>query len=69
MWHKTDWSKVKDDPKSIGFPREDWIHEFDVEKHAEEVFDSVFDEVKNGGTSAAVETPLATLSNVQSVGA
>jgi hypothetical protein len=42
LWHKTDWSKVKDDPESIGFPREDWIHTFDAEKHAEEVFDEVF---------------------------
>ncbi|KAH8896690.1 FAD/NAD(P)-binding domain-containing protein [Thozetella sp. PMI_491] len=55
MWHKTDWSKVKDDPKSIGFPREDWIHEFDVEKHAEEVFDGVFDEVKNGAVFGLVQ--------------
>lgn len=42
MWHKTDWGKVKDDPSSIGFPREDWIHQFDAEKHAEETFDEVF---------------------------
>lgn len=41
MWHKTDWEKVKEDPTSIQLPREDWIFEFDAEKHAEEVFDEV----------------------------
>ncbi|KAH7050212.1 putative MAK1-like monooxygenase [Macrophomina phaseolina] len=41
MWHKTDWEKVKKDPASIQLPREDWIFEFDAEKHAEEVFDEV----------------------------
>ncbi|KAF2182993.1 FAD/NAD(P)-binding domain-containing protein [Zopfia rhizophila CBS 207.26] len=39
MWHKTDWEKVKKNPESIGFPREDWIFGFDAEKHAEEVGD------------------------------
>ena len=42
MWHKTDWDAVKKDPTTIGFPREDWIHNFDAEKHAEEVFDEIF---------------------------
>jgi hypothetical protein len=41
LWHKTDWDKVKKDPESIGFPREEWIHQFDAEKHAEETFDEV----------------------------
>lgn len=36
MWHKTDWEKVKENPASIAFPREDWIFKFDAEKHAEE---------------------------------
>ena len=36
MWHNTDWEKVKKDPTSIQFPREDWIFKFDAEKHAEE---------------------------------
>ncbi|KAH8722583.1 hypothetical protein GQ44DRAFT_622375 [Phaeosphaeriaceae sp. PMI808] len=36
MWHNADWEKVKKDPKSIQFPREDWIFKFDAEKHAEE---------------------------------
>ena len=42
MWHKTDWAKVKEDPSIIAFPRDEWIHDFDAEKHAEEVFDSIF---------------------------
>ena len=40
LWHKTDWGKVKDNPSSIGFPREDWIHQFDAERYAEENFES-----------------------------
>lgn len=36
-WHSTDWEKVKKDPTSIQMPREDWIFNFDAEKHAEEV--------------------------------
>ncbi|KAK1672188.1 putative MAK1-like monooxygenase [Colletotrichum godetiae] len=41
MWHKTDWEKVKKDPTTIALPREDWILEFDAEKHAEEMYESV----------------------------
>ena len=45
LWHKTDWTKVASDPKSIAFPREEWIHQHDAEKHAEETFDEVFKKV------------------------
>ncbi|KAK0670213.1 putative zeaxanthin epoxidase [Cercophora samala] len=38
-WHKTDWETVKTNPKSIEFPREDWIHGFDAEKYAEDNYD------------------------------
>lgn len=38
-WHKTDWDTVKQNPKSIEFPREDWIHGFDAEKYAEDNYD------------------------------
>ncbi|KAH8600241.1 hypothetical protein B0O99DRAFT_564345 [Bisporella sp. PMI_857] len=41
-WHKTDWSKVKEDPTSIAFPREDWIHTYDIEKEAALGFPSIF---------------------------
>ena len=44
-WHKTDWETVAKDPKSISFPREEWIHMFDAEKHAEEVFDETLKKV------------------------
>lgn len=46
-WHNTDWKKVAKDPKSIGFPREDWIHLHDAERHAEEVFDEVLRKVRD----------------------
>lgn len=46
MWHKADWDKVKEDPKSVQMPREDWIFEHDAELHAEEVFDKVLAEVR-----------------------
>ncbi|KAL6414227.1 salicylate hydroxylase [Ilyonectria robusta] len=42
LWHSTNWSKVKENPESIGFPREDWIHKFDGEKYAEEMFEGIF---------------------------
>lgn len=45
LWHKTDWAKVKEDPESIGFPREEWIHQFDAEKYAEETFDEALSSV------------------------
>lgn len=44
-WHKTDWEKVAKNPESVAFPREDWIHMHDAEKHAEEVFDDIFKKV------------------------
>jgi 2-polyprenyl-6-methoxyphenol hydroxylase-like FAD-dependent oxidoreductase len=46
MWHNTDWEKVKKDPKSIQFPREGWIFEFDAEKHTEEHGDEVIVKVR-----------------------
>ncbi|KAF2462267.1 putative MAK1-like monooxygenase [Lineolata rhizophorae] len=48
MWHKADWDKVKQNPESVQFPREDWIMKFDAEKHAEEVFDDVLAKVSGG---------------------
>lgn len=57
LWHNTDWDKVKADPKSIGFPREDWIHQFDAEKHAEDNFAEVSRSLK-GHVTEAPETVL-----------
>lgn len=48
MWHKADWDKVKENPESVQFPREDWIHTHDADKHAEDVFDESFSAVKTG---------------------
>ncbi|KAK1759958.1 6-hydroxynicotinate 3-monooxygenase [Echria macrotheca] len=54
-WHKTDWKKVAEEPESIAFRREDWIHEHDAEKHAKEVFDEVLGKVTGSqGESGAV---------------
>ena len=47
MWHKADWDKVKEDPKSIEFPRHEFVHEFDAERHVESVFPEVFVEMQN----------------------
>ncbi|OAA57107.1 Aromatic-ring hydroxylase-like protein [Niveomyces insectorum RCEF 264] len=55
MWHKTDWTKVKEDPKSIGFPRDEWIHTFDAEKHANEAFDATFAKVKANANDSISE--------------
>jgi hypothetical protein len=44
-WHKTDWETVAKDPKSVAFPREDWIHHHDAEKHAEDTFAETFKKV------------------------
>lgn len=44
LWHKTDWEKVKEDPKTIAFPREGWILDFDAEQYAEDNFDEVVKE-------------------------
>lgn len=46
MWHKADWDKVKEDPTSVQFPREDWIHTFDADQHAEEVFEENFGQIQ-----------------------
>ncbi|KAJ9129790.1 FAD/NAD(P)-binding domain-containing protein [Coniochaeta hoffmannii] len=46
MWHKADWSKVKENPDLVKFPREDWVFMHDAQGHAEEVFDRVYQEVK-----------------------
>lgn len=62
MWHKTDWAKVKEDPTSIGFPRDDWIHTFDAEKNAEEQFDAALAKVTGKAEEAnAVPAAAATV--------
>jgi N12 class adenine-specific DNA methylase len=41
-WHKVDWEEARKNPESIELPREDWIYDFDAEKHAEKVFEDLF---------------------------
>lgn len=48
LWHKADWDKVAENPESIAFPREDWIHGHDAEAHAEEVVQAVLTQLANG---------------------
>lgn len=50
MWHKVDWEAVRRDPKSIQFPRHEWILNHDAEKHAEEVYDEVSALVSQNGS-------------------
>jgi hypothetical protein len=59
MWHKADWDKVKQNPESVQFPREDWIHMHDAENHAEDVFDEEFAAVKKGELFETVAVPVA----------
>ncbi|KAK5062718.1 hypothetical protein LTR84_004792 [Exophiala bonariae] len=63
MWHKADWDKVKEDPTSVQFPREDWIHNFDAEKNAEEEFEENFQHFQTtvNGTRDIIYEDLATL--------
>lgn len=42
MWHKADWDRVKEDPKSVQMPREDWILGHDAEAHVSQVFEETF---------------------------
>jgi hypothetical protein len=60
MWHKADWDKVKKNPESVQFPREDWIHTFDAEKHTEEVFEENFAAIKAGEKSVQEKNVPAT---------
>jgi len=45
-WHNTDWDAVKENPKLLGFPREEWVFGHDAEKHAEAVIDAVLGELE-----------------------
>ncbi|KAI5820119.1 hypothetical protein BZA77DRAFT_127223 [Pyronema omphalodes] len=33
MWHKADWTKVRENPESIKLPREDWLMRHDCERY------------------------------------
>ena len=44
-WHKADWDAVKKDPS-----REDWILKHDPAKYADENFDRLAEEIRQGRT-------------------
>lgn len=67
MWHKTDWNKVREDPKSIAMPRDDWIHFHDAEVHAETVFDEVFKRHSGPGAGAKGENNSAFVEHVETI--
>jgi len=50
MWHKADWDAVKKNPDLIKLPREDWILKHDSRQFAEDNFDRVAEEVRQGRT-------------------
>lgn len=53
LWHKTDWAKVREDPKSIAFPKEGWILDFDAEQYAEDNFAELFKAQTEGPSPAS----------------
>ena len=65
MWHKTDWNKVREDPKSIAMPRDDWIHFHDTETHAETVFDEIFK--RHSGAGDKGENNAASVEHVETI--
>jgi hypothetical protein len=49
-WHKADWDAVKKDPSKVHIPREDWILNHDPAKYADENFERVAEEIRQGRT-------------------
>ncbi|EPE02439.1 fad binding domain protein [Ophiostoma piceae UAMH 11346] len=62
-WHNTDWDKVKQDANAIALPREDWIHAFDAETHAEDVYDEILGKVSSVSVDS-VSTAVPALAGV-----
>jgi hypothetical protein len=50
MRHKADWDPVKMDPTSVELPYRDYILKFDCYKFAEENFERIADEIRQGRT-------------------
>jgi hypothetical protein len=57
MWHKADWDEVKKDPSKVQLPREDWILKHDSRQFAEDNFDRVAEEIKQGRTLKDFDDP------------
>jgi hypothetical protein len=49
-WHKADWDAVKKDPSLVQLPNPDYILKFDVYGYAEDNFDRVAEEIRQGRT-------------------
>lgn len=50
MWHKADWDAVMKDPTLVQLPYPDYILKFDCSKFAEENFERIAKEVRQGRT-------------------
>jgi hypothetical protein len=48
MWHKADWTKVRQNPESIKLPREDWLLRHDCERYVRRTWEAAL-EAFNGG--------------------
>lgn len=57
MWHKADWDAVKKDPSKVQLPREAWILQHDCRQFAEDNFDRVAEEIRQGRTLKDFEDP------------
>jgi hypothetical protein len=50
MWHKANWDAVKKDPRLVQLPHHDYILKFDCHKYAEENFEKVAEDIRQGRT-------------------
>lgn len=48
MWHKADWDAVKKDPTKVQLPRDDWILKHHCRQYAEDNFNRVAEEIREG---------------------
>lgn len=52
QWHKADWDAVAKDPRLVQLPNPEYVLAFDVYKFAEENYERVAEEVRQGRTLA-----------------
>jgi 2-polyprenyl-6-methoxyphenol hydroxylase-like FAD-dependent oxidoreductase len=45
-WHKADFENLKENPEAVKLQREEWLLNFDSERHAYEVYDGVVEEMR-----------------------
>ncbi|CAH0036021.1 unnamed protein product [Clonostachys rhizophaga] len=58
IWHQNPWEHVEDDPEKIALARGDWILDFDAVKTAEENFERLAEDVRNGKKGTLPELSL-----------